>query len=74
MKSASPGWTRNRRALPAKGAKPIRRAVNSTGRGILVGLDRAGTMPAGSRVDPVNFGNDLAAVNAKLAGMVVAAR
>jgi hypothetical protein len=39
-----------------------------------VGLDRAGTMPAGSRVDLVHFGNDLATVNAKLAGMVVAAR
>jgi hypothetical protein len=36
-----------------------------------VGLDRAGTMAAGSRVDLVNFGNNLAT---KLAGMVVAAR
>jgi len=31
-------------------------------------------MPAGNRVDLVNFGNHLATVNAKLAGMVVAAR
>jgi hypothetical protein len=31
-------------------------------------------MPAGSRVDLVNFGNDLASVNAKLAGMEAAAR
>jgi hypothetical protein len=31
-------------------------------------------MPAGSRVDLVNLGNDLATVNAEIAGLVVAAR
>jgi serine/threonine protein kinase/tetratricopeptide (TPR) repeat protein len=35
-------------------------------RGILAGLDRAGTLPASSRSSLVNLGDDLATVNAKL--------
>jgi tetratricopeptide (TPR) repeat protein len=43
-------------------------------RGILTGLDRTGTLPASYRPDLANFGDDLATVNAKLAGLGVAAR
>ena len=40
----------------------------------LAGLDRVGTLPASSRGDLADFGNDLATVNAKLAVLRVAAR
>jgi hypothetical protein len=46
--------------------------VLTEARGILAGLDRAGTLPAGSRADLADFGNDLATVNANLAGVAVA--
>jgi len=42
--------------------------------GILAGLDRAGTLPASTRTYIGWFGSYLATVNAKLAGLAVAAR
>lgn len=40
--------------------------VLTEARGILAGLDRAGTLPASSRDSLISLGNDLATVNAKL--------
>jgi len=48
--------------------------VLTEARDILAGLDRAGTLPASIRSTLANYGSDLAAVNAKLTGLVVAAR
>jgi hypothetical protein len=42
--------------------------------GLLAGLDRAGTLPAGSRANLVSYGNDLAKVKAKLVGLRAATR
>jgi hypothetical protein len=42
--------------------------------GTLAGLDRAGTLPASRRTYIGWFGSYLATVNAKLAGLVVAAQ
>jgi hypothetical protein len=42
--------------------------------GILAALDRAGTLPASSRASLASLGNEVASINAKLAGLQKAAQ